>query len=50
MKIHFECGEFLISEDKAKRIVEILNEGENDYSRWYFKVVADDYKLQKFEP
>jgi len=39
-----------LPENKAKRIADILNEG-NQHEARFFKVVPDDYKLQPgFEP
>ena len=40
-----------LTDSQAKRIAEILNEGVDDYSNRWWKVVPDNYKLQPgFEP
>jgi hypothetical protein len=46
---YFESG--VLSEEAAQALADHLNEGMNDYSRRYRKVVPDNYELAPgFEP
>jgi len=39
-----------LSKHYANKIVELLNRSEGMYSPLYYKAVANDHKLNKFEP